>query len=76
MFKKKFKDIGGLEEQIQELKEAVELPLMRPELYEEMGITAPKGVILFGEPGTGKRFFKNSVVIKIKFYYELSRINF
>ncbi|VDK60836.1 unnamed protein product, partial [Gongylonema pulchrum] len=45
-------DIGGLEEQIQEIKETVELPLVHPEYYEEMGITAPKGVILFGEPGT------------------------
>lgn len=46
-------DVGGLEEQIQEIKETVELPLVHPEYYEEMGITAPKGVILFGEPGTG-----------------------
>lgn len=47
------KDIGGLEEQIEEIKEAVELPLIHPEYYEDMGITAPKGVILYGEPGTG-----------------------
>lgn len=45
---------GGLEEQIQEIKEAVELPLAHPELYEDIGIKPPKGVILYGEPGTGK----------------------
>uniref|UniRef100_A0AC34GK69 Uncharacterized protein n=1 Tax=Panagrolaimus sp. ES5 TaxID=591445 RepID=A0AC34GK69_9BILA len=50
--KESFDDIGGLESQIQEIKESVELPLTHPEYYEEMGITAPKGVILYGEPGT------------------------
>ena len=49
-----YADIGGLESQIQEIKEAVELPLAHPELYEEIGIKPPKGVILYGEPGTGK----------------------
>jgi 26S proteasome regulatory subunit T2 len=49
-----YADVGGLEPQIQEIKEAVELPLTHPELYEEIGIKAPKGVILYGEPGTGK----------------------
>ncbi|KAG1523794.1 hypothetical protein G6F52_004731 [Rhizopus delemar] len=47
-----YADIGGLEKQIQEIKEAVELPLTHPELYEEMGIKPPKGVILYGVPGT------------------------
>ena len=49
-----YADVGGLESQIQEIKEAVELPLTQPELYEEIGIRPPKGVILYGEPGTGK----------------------
>jgi len=48
-----YADIGGLEKQIQEIKEAVELPLTHPELYEDIGITPPKGVILYGDPGTG-----------------------
>ena len=47
-------DIGGLDAQIQEIKEAVKLPLTHPELYEDIGIKPPKGVILYGEPGTGK----------------------
>lgn len=49
-----YADIGGLDAQIQEIKEAVELPLTHPELYEDIGIRPPKGVILYGEPGTGK----------------------
>ncbi|KAA0196411.1 26S protease regulatory subunit 4 [Fasciolopsis buskii] len=54
--KKTYADIGGLEAQIQEIKESVELPLTHPELYEEMGIKPPKGVILYGAPGTGMFF--------------------
>lgn len=54
-------DIGGLEAQIQEVREAVELPLMHPELYEEMGIKPPKGVILYGAPGTGKTLLAKAV---------------
>ncbi|KAG7900909.1 hypothetical protein KL935_002842 [Ogataea polymorpha] len=56
-----YADIGGLESQIQEIKEAVELPLTHPELYEEMGIKPPKGVILYGAPGTGKTLLAKAV---------------
>ena len=56
-----FADIGGLEKQIREIKETVELPLTRPELYEEVGIKPPKGVILYGEPGTGKTLLAKAV---------------
>jgi len=56
-----YADIGGLESQIQEIKEAVELPLAHPELYEEIGIKPPKGVILYGEPGTGKTLLAKAV---------------
>eukprot|EP00892_Ulva_mutabilis_P008617 jgi/Ulvmu1/6127/UM027_0105.1 len=56
-----FADIGGLESQIQEIKEAVELPLTHPELYEDIGIKAPKGVILYGCPGTGKTLLAKAV---------------
>ena len=56
-----YADIGGLESQIQEVRESVELPLLHPELYEEMGIKPPKGVILYGAPGTGKTLLAKAV---------------
>lgn len=56
-----YADIGGLETQIQEIKEAVELPLTHPELYEDVGIRPPKGVILYGPPGTGKTLLAKAV---------------
>uniref|UniRef100_A0A2K6TAR7 26S proteasome regulatory subunit 4 n=1 Tax=Saimiri boliviensis boliviensis TaxID=39432 RepID=A0A2K6TAR7_SAIBB len=52
---------GGLDNQIQEIKESVELPLTHPEYYEEMDIKPPKGVILYGPPGTGKTLLAKAV---------------
>ncbi len=49
-----FADIGGLDEQIKELREIVELPLKKPELFKEIGIEPPKGILLYGPPGCGK----------------------
>lgn len=54
-------DIGGLEEQIREMREIVELPLNRPELFERIGIQPPKGVLLHGLPGTGKTLLAKAV---------------
>jgi 26S proteasome regulatory subunit T2 len=56
-----YADIGGLDQQVQEIKEAVELSLTHPELYDEMGIKPPKGVILYGAPGTGKTLLAKAV---------------
>ncbi|KAK1349744.1 regulatory subunit 4 of 26S proteasome [Hamiltosporidium tvaerminnensis] len=56
-----YQDVGGLETQIQEIKESVELPLTNPEIFEEMGIKPPKGVILYGLPGTGKTLLAKAV---------------
>jgi len=59
--KVRYSDIGGLEEQIRELKETVELPLLKPELFEKIGIEPPKGVLLYGPPGTGKTLLAKAV---------------
>lgn len=56
-----YDDIGGLEEQIREIKEAVELPLTRPDLFTSVGILPPKGVLLYGPPGTGKTLLARAV---------------
>jgi len=54
-------DIGGLDLQIQEIKEVVELPLKKPELFKKVGITPPKGILLYGDPGTGKTLLAKAV---------------
>ena len=56
-----YDDIGGLQEQIVEIREAVEDPLLRPELYKRVGIDPPKGVLLVGPPGTGKTLLAKAV---------------
>jgi len=56
-----FAGIGGLSEQIRELREVIELPLMNPELFLRVGIKPPKGVLLYGPPGTGKTLLARAV---------------
>ncbi len=56
-----YADIGGLDRQIEEVREAVELPLLKPELFAEVGIEPPKGVLLYGAPGTGKTLIAKAV---------------
>ena len=53
--------VGGLDEQIKEIKEVIELPIKHPELFEALGIAQPKGVILYGPPGTGKTLLARAV---------------
>ncbi|MBD3155491.1 MAG: CDC48 family AAA ATPase [Candidatus Aenigmarchaeota archaeon] len=57
----KWKDVGGLADVKQELKEAVEWPLKNPESFERMGITPPKGILLYGPPGCGKTMLAKAV---------------
>ncbi|MHA2250884.1 MAG: AAA family ATPase, partial [Candidatus Kariarchaeaceae archaeon] len=56
-----YNDIGGLDDVIQQLKEAVEWPIKNPESFERMGITPPAGVLLYGPPGTGKTMLAKAV---------------
>merc|ERR1711935_69191 len=53
--------IGGLDQQIKEIKEVIELPIKHPELFDALGIAQPKGVILYGPPGTGKTLLARAV---------------
>lgn len=56
-----FAGIGGLSDQIRELREVIELPLQNPELFMRVGIKPPKGVLLYGPPGTGKTLLAKAV---------------
>ena len=60
-FEVTYEDIGGLSEEIKKVREMVELPLKHPEIFERLGIEAPKGVLLHGPPGTGKTLLAKAV---------------
>jgi len=59
--KESWKEVGGLKDVIQEVKEVIELPLKKPHLFEKVGIKPPKGVLLYGPPGTGKTLLAKAV---------------
>jgi len=56
-----YEDIGGLSEEVKKVREMIELPLRHPELFERLGVEAPKGVLLHGPPGTGKTLLAKAV---------------
>lgn len=60
-----FEGIGGLTDQIRELREVIELPLKNPEIFQRVGIKPPKGVLLYGPPGTGKTLLGKAVAATI-----------
>ncbi len=56
-----YEDIGGLSDEIQRLREMIELPMKHPEIFEKLGIESPKGVLMYGPPGTGKTLIARAV---------------
>ncbi|MFH0832210.1 MAG: CDC48 family AAA ATPase [Candidatus Aenigmatarchaeota archaeon] len=56
-----YEDLGGLHEEVQKVREMIELPLKHPELFERLGIEPPKGILLHGPPGTGKTLLAKAV---------------
>ncbi|MFX0125366.1 MAG: CDC48 family AAA ATPase [Candidatus Hodarchaeota archaeon] len=57
----RYEDIGGLSDEIQKVREMIELPMRHPELFKRLGITPPRGVLLYGPPGTGKTLLAKAV---------------
>jgi len=64
-----YEDIGGLSNQIQRIREMIELPLRYPQVFERLGIDAPKGVLLYGPPGTGKTLIARAVANETDAYF-------
>ncbi|TKJ19323.1 MAG: AAA family ATPase [Promethearchaeota archaeon Loki_b31] len=64
-----YEDIGGLEEEIQRIREMIELPMRHPELFKRIGIDPPKGVLLHGPPGTGKTLLARAVAFETDAYF-------
>ena len=62
----KYSDMGGVDKQIQELEEAIVLPIEKKELFDAIGIKPPKGVLMFGPPGTGKTMLARAVAARVK----------
>nr|CCC93530.1 protease regulatory ATPase subunit 4 [Trypanosoma congolense IL3000] len=60
-----FQEIGGLQEQMRQMREVVELPLTNPELFVRVGISPPKGVLLYGPPGTGKTLLAKAIASNV-----------
>ena len=64
-----YEDIGGLEEQIQKIREMIEIPMKHPEIFRKLGINPPKGVLLHGPPGTGKTLLAKAVATETQAHF-------
>ena len=64
-----YEDIGGLDDELEQVREMIELPMRHPELFETLGIEPPKGVLLHGPPGTGKTLMARAVANEIDAYF-------
>ena len=64
-----YEDIGGLDRELQLVREMIELPLRHPELFERLGIEPPKGVLLYGPPGTGKTLIAKAVANEVDAHF-------
>jgi transitional endoplasmic reticulum ATPase len=64
-----YEDIGGLDEELDKVREMIELPMRHPELFQQLGIEPPKGVLLHGPPGTGKTLMAKAVANEIDAYF-------
>ncbi|QLD84491.1 CDC48 family AAA ATPase [Natronomonas halophila] len=64
-----YEDIGGLDEELEQVREMIELPMRHPELFQQLGIEPPKGVLLHGPPGTGKTLMAKAVASEIDAYF-------
>ena len=66
-----YEDIGGLDEELDQVREMIELPLSEPELFRQLGIDPPKGVLLYGPPGTGKTLIAKAVANEVDASFHL-----
>ena len=64
-----YEDIGGLDKELEQVREMIELPMRHPELFQQLGIEPPKGVLLHGPPGTGKTLMAKAVANEIDAYF-------
>jgi transitional endoplasmic reticulum ATPase len=64
-----YEDIGGLDSELEQVREMIELPMRHPELFQQLGIEPPKGVLLHGPPGTGKTLMARAVANEIDAYF-------
>ncbi|WP_181687150.1 AAA family ATPase [Halorhabdus salina] len=65
-----YEDIGGLDDELDRIREMIELPLSDPDIFDRLAITPPKGVLLYGPPGTGKTLIAKAVANEVDAYFE------